>query len=359
MIQDVTLNSVKTSNIMLVHKLNNPTSGGTTDISPSSKIKGKGETNQIFKGTRERNPSLRHFSYAVASTTPTSTSRFIQILHSAFTQKAAASLEEDLLGGAHGGLDVDLADVLPLLLEKRGEEVTGQLGVDGDLLLVHADVSDGDVEAHDLLHLELDGGLDLVDLLLHVVLGGEEGGELAGLGETGAEETGDLLDHVVGGEEEVVTLGELLDELLVLVELLEVLNTHVVDADAVGLLAMDGVTEDAALEVGAGDGGELEGSGETLLASGVVVLEGDLALDGLDEVALLALELLSGLGDGLTVGEGKDVGDSLVKEGRVQLVGHGLQSKSERCFNRVMTGREEFSVIGDEVVFRRGGGERC
>ena len=98
-----------------------------------------------------------------------------------------------------------------------------------------------------------------------------------------------------------------------------------VDADAVGLLAMDGVTEHAALEVGAGDGGELEGSRETLLASGVVVLEGDLALDGLDEVALLALELLSGLGDGLTGGEGKDVSDSLVKEGRVQLVGHGYK----------------------------------
>merc|ERR1719498_1661812 len=239
----------------------------------------------------------------------------------------ANSLEEDLLGGAHGGLEVDLANVLPLLLEKRGEEVTGELGVDDDLLLVHVNVADGDVEAHDLLHLELDGGLDLVDLLLHVILGGEEGGELAGLGKTGAEETGDLLDHVVGGEEEVVTLGKLLDELLVLVELLEVLNAHVVDADAVGLLAMDGVTEDAALEVGAGDGGELEGSGETLLTSGVVVLEGDLALDGLDEVALLALELLSGLGDGLTAGEGKDVGDSLVKEGRVKLVGHGYEVK--------------------------------
>jgi len=231
------------------------------------------------------------------------------------------------VGGAHGGLEVDLANVLPLLLKKRGEEVTGQLGVDGDFLLVHAHVADGDVEAHNLLHLELDGGLDLVDFLLHVILGGEEGGELAGLGKTGTEETGDLLDHVVGGEEEVVTLGKLLDELLVLVELLEVLNAHVVDTDAVGLLAMDGVTEDAALEVGAGDGGEFKGSGETLLASGVVVLEGDLALDGLDEVALLALDVLSVLLDGLAAGEGKDVGDSLVKEGRVQLVGHGCKER--------------------------------
>ena len=235
------------------------------------------------------------------------------------------SLKVDLRGRSHGRLDEDPSDILPVLLQQRREEVSRELNVDDDVLLLLLDVSYGDVEAHDLLHLEFYGGLDLVDFLLHVLLGGEDGGELSGLGEAGTEETGNLLDHVVGSDEEVVLLGELLDELLVLVELLEVLNTHVVDADAVGLLAMDGVTEHAALEVGAGDGGELEGSRETLLASGVVVLEGDLALDGLDEVALLALELLSGLGDGLTGGEGKDVGDSLVKEGRVQLVGHGYK----------------------------------
>ena len=38
------------------------------------------------------------------------------------------------------------------------------------------------------------------------------------LGETGTKETGDLLDESLGGKESVVLLGELLDELLVLVE---------------------------------------------------------------------------------------------------------------------------------------------
>ena len=38
------------------------------------------------------------------------------------------------------------------------------------------------------------------------------------LGETGAEQTGDLLDERLRGKEGVVALGELLDELLVLVE---------------------------------------------------------------------------------------------------------------------------------------------
>jgi hypothetical protein len=38
------------------------------------------------------------------------------------------------------------------------------------------------------------------------------------LGETGSEQTRDLLDQSLGGQESVVLLGELLDELLVLVE---------------------------------------------------------------------------------------------------------------------------------------------
>lgn len=41
--------------------------------------------------------------------------------------------------------------------------------------------------------------------------------------------------------------------------------------------------------VGAGNGGELDGSGETLVTLGVVVLEADLELDGLEEVPLLGL----------------------------------------------------------------------
>lgn len=42
--------------------------------------------------------------------------------------------------------------------------------------------------------------------------------------------------------------------------------------------------------VGAGDLGELDGTRETLVTLGVVVLEADLELDGLEEVALLLIE---------------------------------------------------------------------
>ena len=52
---------------------------------------------------------------------------------------------------------------------------------------------------------------------------------------------------------------------------------------------MDGITEDADLHAGAGNVGKLDGTGETLITLGIVVLKSDLELDGLDEIALLFL----------------------------------------------------------------------
>ena len=46
-----------------------------------------------------------------------------------------------------------------------------------------------------LLHLELDGGLQVVNFLLHVVAMGKESRELAGLVETRSQQTGNLLDQ--------------------------------------------------------------------------------------------------------------------------------------------------------------------
>ena len=116
--------------------------------------------------------------------------------------------------GSHGRLDVERLDVLPVLLQQRDQEVDRQVEVLDDLILGHTDVTDGDVEAEDLLHLELDGGLDVIDLANHVVGVGQHGGELTSLVETGAEKTWDLLDQGLGGEESIVLLGELLDKFL-------------------------------------------------------------------------------------------------------------------------------------------------
>lgn len=217
------------------------------------------------------------------------------------SSRGASSLE-DALGLAHGGLEVDSLDVLPVLLEEGHEEVDGNVDVGEELLLGHLDVADGDAEAKGLLELELDGGLDLVDLLSHLVLGSDDAGELARLVEAGAQKTGDHLDEGLGGEESVVLLGELLDKLLVLVELLEVLHVHVGDRDLLGKLAVRRVSEDADGHVRARDTGKLDGTRETLVLLGIVVLEADLELDGLAKLALLVRRLLVHHADGLADG---------------------------------------------------------
>lgn len=58
-----------------------------------------------------------------------------------------------------------------------------------------------------LLHLELDGGSDVLHLALHALVVGDGGGELAGLGQTGAQDTGDQLDQGLGRQKSIVLLG--------------------------------------------------------------------------------------------------------------------------------------------------------
>jgi hypothetical protein len=189
----------------------------------------------------------------------------------------------------HGGLEVNLSNVLPLLLEKRRQKVGSKLGVDADLLDIHGNVANRHVQAHDLLHLKFDGRLELVNLLLHVIRGPEQGRELSSLGQTRSKQTRNLLDQVVGRQEKVILLGEFLDKLLVLVELLQVFDTHVVDPNALGLLAMRSVSKHTALELGTRNRGQLESATETLVTNRVVVLEGNLRFNRFREVALLSL----------------------------------------------------------------------
>jgi hypothetical protein len=66
------------------------------------------------------------------------------------------------------------------------------------------------------------------------------------------------------------------------------------------------ITDDADGEFGAGSGGEEEGAAEALVLLLVVVLESDLELYGLKEVALVFLGVLDNLLDGgLDVVSGK------------------------------------------------------
>lgn len=151
---------------------------------------------------------------------------------------------------------------------------------------------------------------------------GDGSRELSGLGQTGTQETGDLLDESLGSNEGIVLAGKLLDELLVLVELLQVIGGHGVDTSVLGTIEIVLVTENAVHNwlvflaqshsyysyprrrfvpdghVGAGDSGQLDGARETLVTLRVIVLQTDLELDGLEEVTLLSLVgVLQELGD--------------------------------------------------------------
>ena len=75
-----------------------------------------------------------------------------------------------------------------------------------------------------------------------------------------------------------------------------------VDAQLAGLFAMDSISEDADLHAGAGNVGKLDGTGETLITLGVVILEADLEIDGFHEFAGLSLAPLQDVGQGLLEG---------------------------------------------------------
>lgn len=86
----------------------------------------------------------------------------------------------DALGGRHGSLDGQASNVLPALLEQGDEVVDGQHDVTDELVLGHLNVANSDTHTQNLLQLELDGGLDLGDLVGEVLSVRDGGGELAG-----------------------------------------------------------------------------------------------------------------------------------------------------------------------------------
>jgi len=112
-------------------------------------------------------------------------------------------------------------------------------------------------------------------------------GELASFRETRTEETGDLLDKRVGGDEGVIFASELLDQLLVLVEFLQVISGHGVNSVVFSAVNVMLITKDTDAHAWPWDAGQFDRPGETLVTLGIVVLEADLKLDGLEKVSLL------------------------------------------------------------------------
>jgi hypothetical protein len=82
--------------------------------------------------------------------------------------------------GGHGSLDGQATDVLPTLLQQTDQVVDGHHDVGDQLVLGHANVANSDTHAQHLLKLELDGRLDVGDLVVQILVVGDRGGELAG-----------------------------------------------------------------------------------------------------------------------------------------------------------------------------------
>lgn len=190
---------------------------------------------------------------------------------------------------AHSALNVERTNVLPALLQQRDQEVDGQVEVSSQLFRSHLNVTDGDTQAQNLLQLELDGRANVSDLLLDVIVVSDGGRELVHLVQLGTQDTRNLLDDGISGKEGVVLVGPLLDDLLVLVELLQAVHIDEVNASSLGFVAVLGISDHADLLVRSGDVGQTVSTGETLILVGIVVLETDLELDGLEEVSLVGL----------------------------------------------------------------------
>jgi len=147
----------------------------------------------------------------------------------------------------------------------------------------------GNTHTEDLLQLKLHLATNLCDLILEVVSVLNECGELASFVQARSQKTWDLGDKDLRGHESIEGLCKLLDKLLVLVQLLKVLNAFERDVGSLGLLAMYCIAKHADLHTRARHMGELDSACETFVALGVVILESNDQLNGLQELPGLLL----------------------------------------------------------------------
>ena len=211
-------------------------------------------------------------------------------------------------GFAHGSLDVDGLEVVPSFLKHGDQEVEGHHDVSLELFVVHVSLTDGTSHAGDLSELELNGSSGVVDGGDKGLSLGDDGGEHLDSVKNGSNDNGDSLQTGVGSEEEIELLGPLLDEFFVLVEFLEFIKggdgevtevVHVLN----GFNSMLLIGDEANLEVGSSIVGKSDGTDETLILLGIVILKTELELNGLDEFTFLlsdshVLDSFENLGSG-------------------------------------------------------------
>jgi hypothetical protein len=145
---------------------------------------------------------------------------------------------------AHSRLDRQAPHILPPLLQQTDQVIDSQHDIANQLILRHTHIPYGNTQTQHLLQLELDRALHLCHLHIQVLSVSDRGWEFAGFGKTGAKETRNLAHERVRGDEGIVFAGELLDQLLVLVEFLKIIGRHGVDAVVFGAVDVVLVSED-------------------------------------------------------------------------------------------------------------------
>jgi len=215
-------------------------------------------------------------------------------------------LEVDLEARSHGTLQVQSTNVLPVLFQQGRQKVGGQDDVDFDLFSGVANVRDGNVQAQNFLHLELDGGTKFVNLALECFAGTDDRREFTGTIQAWAQKTRDLLDQGRGGKEAIVLSGQFFHQLLVLFHLGQISFSHSVDAFSLGTLAILLGTQQAVLEARFWDSWELEGTSETFVLGRVISFQRNLQFNSLHEVTFLAFDfpILDGPGTKFVLGGG-------------------------------------------------------
>ena len=171
---------------------------------------------------------------------------------------------------SHGGFDVERPDVLPLFLQQGNQEIDGHVDVLDQLIVVHLDITYGNSQTKDFLHLEFDGSFHLFDFANHIVSLSQDTWKLTGFVQTWSQQSWNLSDQCIGGQESIVLLGKFLDKLLILVEFFQIFNRHVWNSVFGGFIDVSLVTKNANGEFWSGGVRKFDGTGESLVFLGII-----------------------------------------------------------------------------------------
>merc|ERR1719357_2341124 len=149
------------------------------------------------------------------------------------------------------------------------------------------ELSNSDRQTQNLFHLELDGCLEIVNLLPQVIIMGHQSWELSSLVQTGSQKPRNLLDKGIRCNESIEALSQLLDFLLVLIQLLQIVSRHAIETKRLGLVTVLLISQKANFEFRTWHMFELDGSRETLVLLWIVVLEANLKVNSLSKLTLL------------------------------------------------------------------------